>query len=234
MIKRTLTISTILLSSLLSLPTVALMNNSSYVSVQAGAAVPNGKLAHETHDAGVLKKAARTAAVFDIYAGTKVFSNTYAELEFAYARHNYRHTYKDNNREATLQDNIFTTRLRTMSGFANLNYKFQNLSTMVIPYVVAGIGASSNKVHNMRISVPSHDVYIDAKGRSTVQAAWQIGVGVLVPVVKNVSINLSYKYRDLGRVKTGNVTKSDDSVGRLALDRNIRTSNILLGVNVDL
>jgi opacity protein-like surface antigen len=108
---------------------------------------------------------------------------------------------------------------------------------MVIPYVVAGVGASSNKVHDMKISVPSTNTFFTSKGKSTIQAAWQIGVGVLIPVVKNVSVNLSYKYRDLGKVKTTNVfTESgvSDTVSSPALTGRIRTSNVLLGIVVDL
>jgi opacity protein-like surface antigen len=238
MMKRSLTISAVVLSSLLSLPTLAFVKNPSYVSVQAGVAVPHGKLLHETVNAGLLRRAPRTAAVFDIHAGTKVFTNTYVELEFAYARHNFRNNYKDDNDiYKTLQDNSFATRLRTISGFANLSYKFQNLSAMVIPYIVAGVGASSNRVQDMRISVPSHGFVSTSKGKSTVQAAWQVGAGVLVPVVKNISIDLSYKYRDLGRVKTTNVFNTSgaiDTTSSSALAGRIRTSNILLGVNINL
>jgi opacity protein-like surface antigen len=239
MIKRTFAISAIALSSLLSLQTMALVNNPSYVSAQAGVAMPHGKLAHETIESGgIPRKSLRTAAVFDIYVGTKVYTNTYAELEFAYAQHNFRSNYKDTNFLSTLQDNSFTTKLRTMTGFANLNYKFQNLSTMVIPYIVAGVGASSNRVHNMSILVPSHDIFWTSKGKSTIQAAWQVGAGVLVPVAKNVSINLSYKYRDLGRIKTTNVFTdhkgvNDGTAGQVLAGR-IRASNILFGVAVDL
>jgi opacity protein-like surface antigen len=248
MMKRSLTISAVVLSSLLSLPTLAFVKNPSYVSAQVGAAVPHGKLAHETSSQDPLKKAPNTAAVFDIYAGTQVFANTYVELEFAYAKHNFRHSYLDAHANAPVPlpptTESFKTTVRTMSGFANLSYRFNNLNSFIVPYVTAGAGISSNKVGGITISDPdiiipgSNGHYETAKGKTVTHAAWQIGAGALMKLTKMVSLNLSYKYRHLGSVKTPATTTDAQGV-RTNYDTNllsgkIRTHNILLGITVDL
>jgi opacity protein-like surface antigen len=238
MIKRTLNISAILLSSLFALPTVALVNNQSYVSVQAGSALPHGKLVHETAKVGALKKAIKPAAVFDIYAGTQVLTNTHVELELAYARHNFRNSYTDHT-FPNLPIESFKTTVRTLSGFANLSYRFNNLNSFVVPYITAGAGISSNKVGGITISDPAANNYVvTSKGKTTNNAAWQIGAGALMKLTKVVSINLSYKYRYLGSVKTPST--GVDDIGELVesdanlLRGKIKTHNILLGVVVDL
>jgi opacity protein-like surface antigen len=241
MIKRISDISALAITTLLSLPTIALVNNPSYVSVQAGGAFSHSKLTHETDTVGLLKKKPKAAGVFDIYAGTKLFTNTYAELEFAYAKHKFRNNFLDSNVAGTLRPNSFSTKLQTVSGFANLSYRFQDLSTIFIPYIVGGVGCSSNKVENMTLFTPasstSPELLSIVKSKSKTQAAWQIGAGVLVPVTKSVSINLSYKYRDLGKIKATNVFTNADGSTALsdspALAGKIRTSNVLLGVNID-
>jgi opacity protein-like surface antigen len=236
MSKNTFFVSAFIISSLLLVPSVVLANDSSYVSVQVGGAVPNSKLTHETVNAGLLKKSPKNAAVFDITAGTEVFANTYAELELAYADHKLSNNYQDNNSLADLHATSFKTRVKTMTGFANLSYRFKNLNMPIIPYITAGLGISSNKVKNMSIATPSITFLLNSSGKTTTQAAWQIGAGILVPVTKNMAVNLSYKYRDLGKIKTTRTLTSNSgapvSADHPVLQGRMRTSNILLGVDI--
>ena len=236
MSKNTFFVSAFIISSLLLVPSVVLANNSSYVSVQVGGAVPNSKLTHETVNAGLLKKSPKNAVVFDISTGTEVFSNTYAELELAYADHKFSNNYQDNNNLAALHASSFASRVKTMTGFANLSYRFKNSNMMVIPYITVGLGVSSNQVKNMSIATPSINYSLNSNGKTTTQAAWQIGGGLLVPVNKTIAVNLSYKYRDLGKIKTTRSLTSNTgapvSADHPVLQGRMRTSNILLGVDI--
>jgi len=187
----------------------------------------------------LVKKSPKNAAVFNINAGTQVFPNTYAELEFAYANHKFNSNYMEMDEfgNPASVSASFKTRVKTMSGFANLSYRFENLNIMVIPYITAGVGVSSNKVDNMTIarnSPTAAAVYSPTK--TTTQAAWQIGGGLLMPVSKSIAVNLSYKYRDLGKIKTSTqatISGLSANTNYPFLQGRMGTSNILLGMNIN-
>lgn len=237
MSKNTFSVSAFIIASLLLAPSLALAKNSSYVSLQVGGAVPNSKLTHDTADVGLKKKSPKNAAAFNINAGTEVWANTYAELELAYGDHKLENNYVDI-RESAPAGTLFKTRVKTMSGFANLSYRFANVNMTVIPYITAGVGISSNKVKNMTFTIPvNHLVDLSSPGKTTTQAAWQIGGGLLMPISKNISLNLGYKYRDLGKVKTSSRLVASNGLSGTAtspiLQGRMRTSNILLGATIN-
>jgi hypothetical protein len=236
MIKRTFAISAIALSSLLSLQTMALVNNPSYVSAQVGAAIPSGKLAHETlSPTPTRKKAAEAAAVFNLCGGIEIYKNSYAELELAYANHTFRDRYPVLVPPNLATNESFRTRFQTLSGFANLSYRFNNLNSFIVPYITVGAGVSSNKVGYISISESTSGNTEGSRGKTITNAAWQIGAGTLMKLTKKVSVNLSYKYRHLGNVKTTHTVQgSPDPSENRFLQGRIRTHNILLGVAVDL
>lgn len=234
---------TFVIFSLLTPPSLALAKDSSYVSLQVGNAFSRSKLTHESYNAGLFRKSPKDAVLLDVNVGTEVLANTFVELEVAFAQPKFSSNYKDDNGDAGGEalDTSFKTRLRTMSTFANLIYRFKNLNMPIIPYITAGIGLSSNKVKNVIISTPlpaySKTYTLISSSKTTIQAAWQIGAGLLIPITKNISTNFSYKYSDLGKVKTEHSLTS--VTGKILqttyplLQGRIRNSNILLGVTVN-
>ena len=87
--------------------------------------------------------------------------------------------------------------------FKHLYEKYSKSSTLCSPYLMAGIGYANNIVDNMKvISAAGTEEYISKQKRNL---AWQIGLGALFDINKNIDIDLLYKYVDLGKVTSRGV-----------------------------
>ncbi len=224
---------------LLSLVTVSMIACASvgyakdyYVSGQVGAALAQGKLTSENllEGSGSGKKSLNNAAVFDVIVGRNINSNLSAELEVAYSKHKFARK----NTGLTNDINI-STKISSVSSFVNGSYKFENLNIGVIPYVTAGIGFSSNKTD--KINYNYNSILYTTKNKTINNFVWQVGVGALIPVNENISINLSCKYRDLGKVASvsnvyDNTNKVEDNLGSKALKGRIHSVNLLAGISL--
>lgn len=215
------------------LPVASKAKQEYFISAQAGGAFPMSKLSHDTSEVGNKKKKPKNDLVFGIGAGKEVYDSTYVELEVAYSNYKYKDSYTDSvggiGAPAT-----FKSKIKSINGFANLSYRFSNISTLVVPYLTAGVGVASNQTKDATLSVQPN-ITLTAKGKKKTDLAWQVGAGVLLPVARNVDVNLSYKYRDLGQIKTSNTVTglSEPLVSNAFFKGKLRTSNILLGVNVN-
>lgn len=204
-----------------------------FISAQVGGAFPMSKLSHDTGGIGIKKKKPKNDLVYDISIGKEVYSNTYIELEVAYSNYKYKDSYTDEVLSIPSAA-TFKSKVRSINGFANLSYRFNNIGIPVIPYLTAGIGVTSNNTKNAVLNAQPN-ITLTANGKTKTDLAWQVGAGVLLPVAKNVDVNVSYKYRDLGTVKTSNSVTGLASplVSPSFFKGKLRTSNILLGVNVN-
>lgn len=229
--KAKISIYAAVLSSLVMFPAVSMAKSGYFVSGQVGGALPMGKFTNQgvsiTH-----KKQLKNSVVFDIGAGKEVYDNTFVELEVAYGEYKYSNSFTETSPSVHMDN--FKTKIKSTNGFANLTYRFASLKLPVVPYFTLGAGVASNKIKNVVLSDSPFNTY-SAKGKTKTNLAWQIGAGVLMPVTNNIDVNLSYKYRDLGQVKTASV--ANKGTGGVApfdgplLKGKLRTSNILLGVN---
>ena len=104
----------------------------------------------------------------------------------------------------------------------------------ITPYLLAGIGCSFNKIKDIKAGFSNAPVTILGKNGSSF--AYQIGVGFLVPITKNIDANLGYRYRNLGTVKSSNqyvdVVSGQSDFSTPVLKGKLHTSDILLGVAV--
>lgn len=214
------------------LPNIAMADNDFYVSPQLGAAYIHSKAKFEPANMTplVTKERFKTSMLYNLTFGGKIYDNTFLELDLAYAaNHKFNKTATIN----TLFNDRFRTKIVTASAFANVNYQFRNWNMPIIPYIIAGVGYSSNKVKNIsQIGIPNYTII----GKRTSNFAWQVGTGILLPVTKNVDINLSYKFRDLGKFRsTGNYMSGGALVSvepSPVLKGKLRSSDILLGVAI--
>lgn len=77
------------------------------------------------------------------------------------------------------------------------------------PYVGVGIGASRNRIFDIRntaLNGPSAGLSVIGEGDTTTGTAYQVILGVDVPVNDNLSFNVAFHYVDLGKVKTASNT----------------------------
>ncbi|MCH9753679.1 MAG: porin family protein [Alphaproteobacteria bacterium] len=75
--------------------------------------------------------------------------------------------------------------------FLNGYYDFKN-DTLFTPYVTAGVGFAKNSIEKL----PA-----DHTSKSNTNFAWNTGVGSKVNVSKNVDLDVSYRYSNLGNFK---------------------------------
>jgi opacity protein-like surface antigen len=105
------------------------------------------------------------------------------------------------------------------------------------PFIGAGVGASRNTISNFTDVNPTNGVWSDAYGDTASQwsLAWALYAGVGYKVSKNVTIELAYRYLDLGNATTGPVHTYDNSCQCTPLEFHHLTSNdFKLGVRFNL
>jgi len=204
-----------------------------YVSAQAGASIAQGKLkSANISDDKTANKTLKSSAVYDLTFGR----NISPELELAYTKHNF----KAANTDIFGYSLSRKAHINSLSSFVNATYKLSSLNLPVVPYVTAGVGVASNKTSKINYvgkdGLGDNASYTAAAKRAN-NFAWQVGVGVLVPVQENLSINLSCKYRDLGKVSSvNNVTDNSDKealrlVNNKALKGRLSSLSLLAGIS---
>ena len=99
------------------------------------------------------------------------------------------------------------------------------------PYVGAGIGFANISVNGLKdVNVPNNSVFYAADGTNT-NFAWAIHAGVSYDISPALSLDLAYRYADLGNAATGVVTAYDNSssYSQVAI-RDITANDVMLGV----
>lgn len=78
----------------------------------------------------------------------------------------------------------------------------------VRPYVTAGAGVAWNHLDPMVFRFPALDQTTTTAGGDTTSFAWRAGAGLTIPVDASVSIDIAWRYMDLGTVETdqGDIT----------------------------
>ena len=96
------------------------------------------------------------------------------------------------------------------------------------PYVGAGIGIASISVNGLKdVNVPNNSVFYGADNTET-NFAWAVYGGVAYDVNESVTLDLSYRYTDLGEAKSGTVTAFDGTSSYAGLDLGRVTSHDLM------
>ena len=225
--------------SLISLAIVSMIASASYakdyyVSGQVGTAIAQGKLKSDNMILGVAKKSLNNTVVFNMIVGRNVTSDLSAELEVAYAKHKFSRSNTEIDLSTPYSYKV-KSNVSSISSFVNANYKFQNINSSVIPYINAGVGFSSNKMGGISYDVNPSSFDLSGKRNTTNNFSWQVGIGALISVKENISLNLSCKYRDLGKLSSAkNVTDSaGDQHDSFRLKGKLRTLNLMVGVTFD-
>lgn len=98
----------------------------------------------------------------------------------------------------------------------------------VTPYVGAGIGLASVSVLGLKdVNVPNGGISYGADNTET-NFAWAVYGGLAYEVNPSVTLDLSYRYTDLGEAKSGTVTAYDGSSSYAGLDLGRVTSHDLM------
>jgi opacity protein-like surface antigen len=123
--------------------------------------------------------------------------------------HNFKFNHKlDSNR---IKQDINSTQLLVNGYFDLVNY------CNFTPYVGAGLGVAYNQAKDYKLLANS--AY--QKGAHKTNFAWNIGAGAAYKFTQNFALDLSYKFHDLGKVRTSNRFVYVD--GTTAVQRNIQS-----------
>lgn len=123
--------------------------------------------------------------------------------------------------------NEYTADIESWVGLWNA---YADLGTFwcVTPYVGAGIGIASVSVLGLKdVNVPLNGVAYGADNTET-NFAWAVYGGLAYDVNPSVTLDLSYRYTDLGEAKSGTVTAFDGSSSYSGLDLGRVTSHDLM------
>ncbi len=183
------TIKSLLFIISLSLsPALACAKSSPYVRADVGAAFPQ-KL--DKTDYG--KKSPKESIIYGIGAGYGF--NDYVRADFTISRmHNFKfnHNVMLDSGLARIKQDINSTQLLVNGYFDIINcYNFT-------PYVGAGLGVAYNQAKDYK-NVTSG---IIQKGGHKTNFAWNLGAGLSYKFTQNIAMDLSYKYHDLGKIKS--------------------------------
>ena len=80
--------------------------------------------------------------------------------------------------------------------FLNAYYDIRT-GTKFTPYIGAGLGAGF-----IRTEIRLADILTDLGSRTVTNFAWNVGLGLGYQITDNVALDISYRFADLGKVKT--------------------------------
>lgn len=171
----------------------------SYIAVGMGKSFPHGKVSSYTIDDNKDFYAKQKLKDSNIYRAAigKGFGNFRAELEFL---NSSKHKF---NNSHPLIPGVGSYRFHTSHNayFVNAYYDFKKLHEKVAPYIGLGAGISQNTVSNKIYDQDGADTILWKKKRSN-QFAYNVSLGVLFNISKIFYVDLSYKYIDLGKLKS--------------------------------
>ena len=144
-------------------------------------------------------------------------------------------------------------KIKSGSAILNIYYDFKELTPNLTPYLTIGLGAARNKVSKSSVMYDEKDEgtiigglvmpSMSTQGKSSVNYksnsksnfAWNAGFGGLYKIDTNLHLDVSYKYKDLGKVSTSVVDDLNrQAANELKLAKNytskLRSHNVMLGV----
>jgi len=126
--------------------------------------------------------------------------------------------------------NEYTADIESWVGLANM---YVDLGTYmcITPFIGGGIGLASVSVNGLKdVNVPNNSVFYGADHSQT-NFAWAVYGGLAYDVNPSVTLDLSYRYLDLGDARSGTVTAYDNSSSYAGVDiDNIHSHDVMLGV----
>jgi opacity protein-like surface antigen len=126
--------------------------------------------------------------------------------------------------------NEYTADIQSWVGLANA---YIDLGTWhcVTPYIGGGVGFANISVLGLKdVNVPNNSVFYGADHTET-NFAWALYAGLAYDVTPSMTLDLSYRFTDLGDARSGTVTAFDLSSSYHSVDiDNITSHDLMLGV----
>lgn len=126
--------------------------------------------------------------------------------------------------------NEYTADIESWLGLANA---YIDLGTYhcVTPYIGGGVGFASISVLGLKdVNVPNNSVFYAADHTES-NFAWAVYAGLAYDVTPSVTLDLAYRYTDLGDARSGTVTAYDNSSSYKSVEiEDITSHDLMLGV----
>ncbi len=117
-----------------------------------------------------------------------------------------------------------------LNGYLDLNGFAPNLFGPFQPYINAGIGFARNDLDKTTIGLTGIGS-LTLSGTTRTELAWGAGAGVAYPITPNLSLDLAYKYLDLGEMQTGTTATALGVSGAVnATKADLQAHTVTLGV----
>jgi opacity protein-like surface antigen len=126
--------------------------------------------------------------------------------------------------------NEYTADIQSWVGLANAYIDFGTWRC-ITPYVGGGVGLASISVNGLKdVNVPNNGVAYATDNTDT-NFAWAVYGGLAYDVTPNFTVDLSYRYLDMGDAKSGRVRAFDNSATNSGffID-DITSQDVMLGV----
>ena len=124
-----------------------------------------------------------------------------------------------------------------LNAYIDLAALFDNKNAALRPFIGAGIGYARNRISAMTYQFPSlgaGDVTITPSGEAS-NFAWSLSAGVDYRIARDKTVELLYRYSDMGSMRTdpGDITVVRDGVKRLiridSTEADLSTNALMLG-----
>lgn len=120
-------------------------------------------------------------------------------------------------------------RVQHSSIFLNAHCYLMDEESYIAPFVTAGIGYAKNRTKDFNI-----ENVIITQGKTTTSSAWNIGAGAALRFNKYISIEGSYKFIDIGKVKLYSTVTDLTGTSSKVLNRRRHIHEISGGIVINL
>lgn len=111
-----------------------------------------------------------------------------------------------------------------LNGYINLS----DSEDWMIPYLTAGIGYGTNKIKGFEVVT---DVVIETQAGGKIRnKMWNVGVGVAMEIMRNLRLDLAYRYTDLGKASGRFVVQGPFPHTDNTSVKSIKTNEVVLGL----
>jgi opacity protein-like surface antigen len=122
--------------------------------------------------------------------------------------------------------------LKSWAGLINVYYDFANASRFT-PYIGAGIGVARNKLDDVPLMLNGASVGT-LNGDSKTNVAWQLSLGTAIRVSQGISLDVGYRYMDLGKFQSADTgTVLGAPVTGVRSEDDLRAHEIQVGLRFD-
>ncbi len=144
------------------------------------------------------KKSPAVAPIYFAGVGYKYTNSIRGELDLQYGETRYKFGATTNDVRRTIAQRIRTTAL-VLNGYYEINF------SSIVPYLTAGIGVGHNKAGKLieTIIIPGEETDVtNNPGKDKTNFIWNAGVGVKFDVIKNLALDVGYRWAHFGKVST--------------------------------